>query len=123
MFSQVFPNFPIFTSSLKILTELEVLLLWCDMTLVQVGYKWVDPAFALDAVIDILHDCIASSILFSLSMKQQVILIDYKQTLGDLQTSSVVLPELGGWLANDSEQYRTQPPSTVRSPGLSKAVS
>ena len=123
LISQFFSNFPIFVNSFKILTELEVLLLWCDISLMQVGYKGVDPAFALGAAVDMLHDFIASSILFSLSVKEKVILIDYKQTFGDLQTSSPVFPEHSVWLANDSEQCCTQPPSTARSSGLSKAVS
>ena len=78
LFSQVFSDLPIFASSFKILTELEVLLSWCDITLRQVGYKGLNPAFALGAVVDTLHDFIASSIMFSLSMKEKVILIDCK---------------------------------------------
>lgn len=73
--------FPIFASSFKILSELEVLLLWCDIILMQVGYKGVDPAFALGAVVDTLHGFIESSILFSLSLKEKVNLIDHKQAL------------------------------------------
>lgn len=78
LFSQVFSDLPIFKSSFKILTELEVLLLWCDITLMQVGYKGLNPAFTLGTVVDTLRDFIAASILFSLCMKEKVILIDCK---------------------------------------------
>jgi len=90
-------------SSFKILTELEVLL-WCDITLMQ-----VDPAFAIGAVVDTLHDFIASSVLFSLSLKERVILTDHKQVLRDLQTSSPVFPELRVWLAYGGEQLTLRP--------------
>lgn len=124
LFSQVFSDLPIFKSSFKILTELEVLLLWCDITLMQVGYKGLNPAFTLGTVVDTLRDFIAASILFSLCMKEKVILIDCKWTFGYLQmSSSPIFPELHVWLANDGEWYCTQPPSTVGSSGLSKAVS
>lgn len=89
----------------------------------QISYKEVDPAFALGAVVDTLHDFIASSLLFSLSVKEKVVLTGCEQAFGDVQTSSPIFPELSVWLTSDGEQYCTQPPLTLKSSGLSKAVS
>lgn len=54
---------PVFESSIKVLTEVEVLLLWCDISLVEVGSKGVDPALALGSVTDTLYGCSKSSVL------------------------------------------------------------
>lgn len=67
--------------SFEIFTEFEVLLSWCDITLMQVCYKGMDPAFDLGAVANTLHGFITSSILFSPSAKEKAFLVAHKQTL------------------------------------------
>lgn len=66
----------------------------CDITLMQISYKEVDPAFALGAAVDTLHDFIAYSLSVSLSVKEKVVLIEYEQAFGDVQANSLIFPEL-----------------------------
>lgn len=117
--------FPIFVKLFEIFTEFEVLLLWCDITLMQMCYKGVDPAFSLGAITDTLHGFIASSILFSPSAKEKTFLIVYKQTL---ETSGQVVLHsqssvCGWWVMESSIAHgHLWLIRFVRSSGLSKEV-